>query len=239
MNNIARLAALLSLSTAALLASDTPSGELTLVGAPQQFSTTLGHVQKLTFRNVPGQCGKIYIGRSNMNTATLAGVIKILYPNCSGGIGDEYTIEDRTGADGINANEFYVAAGLSGETLLWDAYRTGVSAATKLVPYRVGPLLNANGLERFVPVLNPPVVAAIVEAYVVPGQSGKVNILLPAVLGYTGTLRKTLWPNTGQNISDGYRQLSPLGTNDFRADQFASSAWVPGEFPLVTVWRRQ
>ena len=239
MTTTARLSALLILligSLGSLFASDTPSGFVLLFTSPQQFSTTLGYVQKITFRNVPGQCGKIYIGRSNMNVATLAGVIKVLYPNCGGGIGDEYSIEDKTGADGINANDFYIQGGTYGETVLWDAYRTGVTTAQKLVPVRTGPLPNGAYWEQFMPISgsNPPM-AAVVEAYVVPGHVGKISI------GNTLSTapRKVLWPNTGQNISDGYRQTAFNGLNDMRADLFQSLAAVPGEFPLVTVWRRQ
>jgi hypothetical protein len=237
MNNILRLAALLTLSIGVSVASDTPSGSVYVTGAVQQFSTTLGRVQKITFRNVPGQCGKIYIGRSNMNTTTLEGVIKVLYPNCSGGIGDEYSIEDKSGVDGIQANDFYFKGDVYGEALLWDAYRTGnQNSALLLQPVRTGPLLNGATWEPFMPISgsNPPM-AAIVEAYVVPGHVGKIMI------GnlYSAAPRKVLWPNTGQNISDGYRQTAFNGLNDFRADLFQLSVLVAGEFPLVTVWRRQ
>lgn len=63
-----------------------------LSSAPTRLLTSTDWVSKITVRNIPGQCSKIYIGSSAMNTTTLAGVAKVLYPNCYGGIGEEYEI---------------------------------------------------------------------------------------------------------------------------------------------------
>ncbi len=241
-------ALLMTFASFSFAAANQQSGVITVSSTPTQFSTTLGQVQRLTFRVIPGYCGKIYVGNSSMNTSTLAGVFKVLYPNCYGGLSDEYVLEDRTATDGINAAIFYIAGDISGEKILWEGNQTGVTAATNLVPFLVGPFKNQTGMwaayaaqfgtsSQF---------AALVQVNVVPGQSGKVEMGNVGIAGSAQPdsslqgLRKMLYPNDGSmNITDSYEDYSPDGSNALLLTRYAVWSTVSTEFPTVAVWQRQ
>ena len=72
----------------------------------------------LAVQTIPGLTSKIYIGQQTMNKATLAGVFRILWPNPSGGICDQFVLSDESGVDGIRLAEYYIDVDVAGEGAL-------------------------------------------------------------------------------------------------------------------------
>lgn len=240
---------IIGLMAGAMFGSSTSSGgNFTMSTTPAQFSTTLGHVQSITFRSVPGYCGKIYIGSSAMNTSTLAGVFKVIYPNCSGGIGDEYKLVDYTATDGIDSGMFYIAGGISGELLTWEAYQTGITASTQMTVYCSGPVTVYGNYSPSAPVCAtashaPMTNVTGIQVAVVPGMSGKIYVG-GASMNPSGlvNMKKVLWPNSsGTPATDFWAFFDPLGGNNVWLPSYTTAAdgasW--GEYPLVTAWQRQ
>ena len=58
--------------------------------------TTL-RASKIFFQVIPGLTGKGYVGKSGMVRATLAKVIRVLWPNSGGGFSDSFFLESQTG----------------------------------------------------------------------------------------------------------------------------------------------
>ncbi len=230
-------------STPAFAVHATNGGSFTLSTTPTQFSSTLGNVQKITFRVIPGGSGKVWIGNSSLNTSTNAGAFKILFPNTSGGLSDEYTVEDKSSADGINTALFYIAGGVSGEKILWEAYSTGVTASTFLSPMISGPYAGNDWHNLKILYTPVPTTVAIVSLAMVPGQTGKVHygyIAIDSECASNVTYHfKVLWPNSsGTNITDFTQTTSPDGSNGIRLDRLSACSEVSGEAPLLTVWVR-
>ena len=88
-------------------------------GTPVALSTNPQHrVAKLLVQAIPGLTGKVYVGRVGMNKTTLAGVCRILAPNTSGGVSDQFFLESQDGTDSIYMSEYAVDADVAGEGLL-------------------------------------------------------------------------------------------------------------------------
>ena len=73
---------------------------------------------KILFQVIPGLTGKGYIGKSGMVRATLANVVRVLWPNASGGISDAFFIESQDDADVLNLSAYYIDMDVAGEGLL-------------------------------------------------------------------------------------------------------------------------
>ena len=73
---------------------------------------------KILFQVIPGLTGKGYIGKSGMVRATLANVIRVLWPNASRGISDAFLIESRQDSDVLNVSNYYIDMDVAGEGLL-------------------------------------------------------------------------------------------------------------------------
>ena len=73
---------------------------------------------KIYFQVIPGLTGKGYIGGSTMNKTTLGGVARVLWPNASGGISDEFFLETQDGTDSLVLSEYYIDLDIAGEGLL-------------------------------------------------------------------------------------------------------------------------
>jgi len=73
---------------------------------------------KILFQVIPGLTGKGYIGKSGMVRATLANVVRVLWPNASGGISDDFLIESQQDADVLNLSTYYIDMDVAGEGLL-------------------------------------------------------------------------------------------------------------------------
>jgi len=101
--------------------------QLTVSTTPAQFSTSMAPVQSIRFQVIPGFCGKMYIGLQGMNVATYAKVLAILWPNCTGGPSESFTLSDSSGHNGIDPTTLYIVGGTAGEQLAWSAFRSGLS----------------------------------------------------------------------------------------------------------------
>jgi len=73
---------------------------------------------KILFQVIPGLTGKGYIGKSGMVRATLVNVVRVLWPNASGGISDAFLIESQQDADVLNVSSYYIDMDVAGEGLL-------------------------------------------------------------------------------------------------------------------------
>lgn len=88
-------------------------------GTPVQLSTNPAErACKIFFQVIPGLTSKAYIGKSGLNRSSLDGVMRILWPNPSGGISDSFSIEAQDGADSLNLAEYYFDMDVAGEGLL-------------------------------------------------------------------------------------------------------------------------
>lgn len=233
-------------------ATNINADSFTVSSTPTQFSSTMGKVQSLTFRVIPGYCGKVFIGTATMNTSTYAGVIKVLWPNCSGGLGDEYTVKDITGANSVDTSMLYVAGQIAGEKILWESIQTGCdangcpSASLRLIPVPVGPVYNASStqaaglLQVYGPYYDHG--GALVQINTVPGLSGKTRVggyLMTAQVQpdpFYHSVSKSLFPLSGSmNSTDKWELYGVGGVND--VPTLAVFNEVPGEFVLVTYWQ--
>ena len=88
-------------------------------GTPVRITTnTSTLVSKIYFQVIPGLTGKGYIGGSALVKSTLSGVTRVLWPNASGGISDQFFLETADGADTLVLSEYYVDMDIAGEGLL-------------------------------------------------------------------------------------------------------------------------
>ncbi len=90
-------------------------------GIPVPLSTDpTQRVAKLFFQMIPGLTGKAYLGRAGMNKTTLAGVARVLWPDQSGGISDQFFLETSNGLDEINLSEYSFDMDVAGEGVLFS-----------------------------------------------------------------------------------------------------------------------
>ena len=88
-------------------------------GTPVHLSSDpTQRASKVFFQVIPGLTGKGYIGTAGLNRATLAGVMRVLWPNSAGGFSDSFFLESQDGADSINLSQYYVDMDVAGEGLL-------------------------------------------------------------------------------------------------------------------------
>ena len=88
-------------------------------GTPIPLSTNpIQLVSKIFFQVIPGLTGKGYIGSPGMNKTTLAGVTRVLWPNASGGICDQFLLETDDGHDDFQLSQYAVDMDVAGEGLL-------------------------------------------------------------------------------------------------------------------------
>jgi hypothetical protein len=73
---------------------------------------------KLFFQVIPGLSGKTYIGIPTMAKGTLAGVVRVLWPNTSGGFSETFEIESQDGENSIHLSDYAIDADTAGEGLL-------------------------------------------------------------------------------------------------------------------------
>ena len=84
----------------------------------QLSSDTTLRASKIFFQVIPGLTGKGYIGKAGMVRATLANVIRVLWPNSGGGFSDSFFLESNHDSDVLNLSEYYVDMDVAGEGLL-------------------------------------------------------------------------------------------------------------------------
>jgi len=88
-------------------------------GTPVPLSTDeTATASKLFFQVIPGLTGKTYAGARAMNKSTLAGVVRILWPNAAGGFSENFYIEAQDGEDSIHLADYAIDADVAGEGLL-------------------------------------------------------------------------------------------------------------------------
>lgn len=75
-------------------------------------------VSKVFFQVIPGLTGKAYVGKKGLNRTTLAGVIRVLWPNASGGLSDSFFLETDDNTNTLNLSEYYIDMDVAGEGLL-------------------------------------------------------------------------------------------------------------------------
>ena len=81
-------------------------------------------VTKIFAQVVPGLTGKGYLGTHGLVRSTMAGVVRVLWPNTSGGFSENILIEASNGKNGLNLSQYFVDMDVAGEGLLvtyWTA----------------------------------------------------------------------------------------------------------------------
>jgi hypothetical protein len=73
---------------------------------------------KIFVQVVPGLTGKGYLGTAGMVRSTLAGVVRVLWPNTSGGFSENFLIESNDGANTLSLSQYYVDMDVANEGLL-------------------------------------------------------------------------------------------------------------------------
>lgn len=123
-------------------AQGTHSFVATTQTTPTALSASLPSGYPLThtsvrIRMIPGAaCGKVYIGKSaSMDPSNMTGVLKVLWPNCSGGHSEEFELTPAFNQGGdlnvaINLSTIYVQGQFAEEKFLVETSRTGSSAYT-------------------------------------------------------------------------------------------------------------
>src|SRR5690242_11246633 len=81
-------------------------------------SDTTLRASKIFFQVIPGLTGKGYIGKGGMVRATLANVIRVLWPNSAGGISDSFFLQSQQDSDTLNLSEYYIDMDVASEGLL-------------------------------------------------------------------------------------------------------------------------
>jgi|SRR5579862_4524940 hypothetical protein len=84
---------------------------------PLTTNTSL-RASKIYFQVIPGLTGKGYIGKNGLVRATLVNVIRVLWPNSSGGFSDSFFLESQADSDTLNLSEYYLDMDVAGEGLL-------------------------------------------------------------------------------------------------------------------------
>lgn len=183
-------------------------------------------VSRIAVRVIPGYCGKVYIslGSSTPDVTNLSNVAKILYPNCNGGLSDEWTITDLKHDDSIDTSLIHVAGQIPGEYVAVEYYQTGATHASVLTPVTYGKLTNwSNDYSNIVPNAQ-----AIRQFNAIPGMSGKFWI----------NNNKVVYPNNGTvtgTITDKY-EIYGRGGNDLPSMTYNIARQVTGETILVSFW---
>ena len=239
-NNL-KLIGMLIMFVALSFADSFQGGTLTTSTTPTQFSSTLGDVQKIVIHMVPGAGEKVYIGSSTMNTSTLAGVFKVLYPNSSGGLSDSWTLQDNSGANGVNTSAIYIAGQLGGYPITWETLTSSTTPTKFLTLVQSGPCAGNLASPSSGCWITPSGSGYdVLQVAVVPGMSGKIDLAL-AESGSPGyAIFDYLYPNNGTvtgTITEKWETYA-VATNGL------TGVWIPapeisGEYPVVGVWQRQ
>ncbi len=99
----------------------TPMGRVNVAtpGTPVRLSTDPTQlVSKIFVQVIPGLTGKGYVGRQSINRTTLANVIRVLWPNSSGGFSESFWIESADGTNSLALADYFVDMDVASEGLL-------------------------------------------------------------------------------------------------------------------------
>ena len=75
-------------------------------------------VSRIFVQVVPGLTGKGYLGTAGMVRSTLAGVVRVLWPNTSGGPSENLMIESADGRNSLALSQYFVDMDVANEGLL-------------------------------------------------------------------------------------------------------------------------
>ncbi len=87
-------------------------------GTPVHLAATRTPCCRIRVQVVAGLTGKMYLGTAGLNKNTLAGVIKELWPNQSGGVDDSYEVWSSTDEDTLDLSDYWIDAAIAGEGLI-------------------------------------------------------------------------------------------------------------------------
>jgi hypothetical protein len=90
----------------------TPGTLVPLSTDPTKFAS------KIFVQVVPGLTGKGYLGTAGMVRSTLAGVVRVLWPNTNGGFSENFLIESSDGCNTLNLSQYFVDMDVANEGLL-------------------------------------------------------------------------------------------------------------------------
>lgn len=92
---------------------------VTTPGSPVPLSTDPAiKASKIFFQVIPGMSSKAYVGKRGMNRQTLSRVIRVMWPNPTGGICDQFLIEASDETNSISLSEYYLDMDVAGEGVL-------------------------------------------------------------------------------------------------------------------------
>ncbi len=217
-------------------AASSPYGSTTFQGGPITLTTTPtqltipggGDLAYLKIRTVPGACGKVYVGSSSMNTSTLAGVYKVIWPNCSGGHSEGFALSpiQRT-TDGhpypLDPSEIYLAGQTAGEIALWEGMTTP-GTTYRETRYGTAITVGSSATQLFPTATY----ASYLTVSMVPGGSGKIYLGSSTMnISTLSGVLAILYPNSVGRWSETFA----MDNNDQRikADQLYAIAQVSGE----------
>jgi hypothetical protein len=75
-------------------------------------------ISKLFVQVIPGLTGKGYVGTEDLDKSTLDGVVRVLWPNASGGFSDQFAIESADGLNSMHLAEYTIDMDVADEGLL-------------------------------------------------------------------------------------------------------------------------
>jgi hypothetical protein len=218
------------------------AGSVTLSSTPARLTSNFPLAHDIHIRVIPGYCGKVYVGNASMNTTTLAGVAKVLWPNCGGGHSEEVTLyANEVGSHDVT--DLYVAGQYAGDKILWQAKvcescLTGAAnwPASADVNHSVSAITLSSTPQRISGTSLDFVHAFRIST--VPGNTGKIFIGLPTM--NTSTLAgvaAVLYPNSVGRWSEEFLWNGGSG-NIINLNGLAIAGQVSGETALLTVTDR-
>ena len=87
-------------------------------GTPVQLAAVRTPCCRIRVQVIAGLTGKMYLGTAGLNHNTMAGVIKELWPNSSGGVDDSYEVWSGVDEDALDLSNYWIDAAVSGEGLI-------------------------------------------------------------------------------------------------------------------------
>lgn len=204
------------------------TGGSSIVGTtPTQFTTTFTGALAVRFQVEPGVCSKLRIGNSALDLSE-NGTYKVLWPNCSGGWSETFTLGDASDQlHRIDPRNIYVAADSANTVFRWTLHRdfTATSSATPAlakIVFGATPVAIGSGM------------AASVKISVTPGQTGKVYIGNASMNTSTlAGLYQVLEPNSVGRMSEEFNLVDPLGDGIDTSAIYVTGD-VSGEYALIS-----
>jgi hypothetical protein len=87
-------------------------------GTPVPLAAGNLYANRIYVQVIPGLTSKFYIGVAGMDKSTMAGVIRILYPNAAGGISDFWEITSFVPSDPLRLADYFLDCDVATEGVL-------------------------------------------------------------------------------------------------------------------------